>query len=93
MSLSLEHQEAVKWKEREHSSRRTADLRTKILDSRGLDSSRILILRGGILMSIGSSPESLSQQILVGIINLSREIGRNSTARCTKLDTVIPQSC
>ena len=29
----------------------TANLRTKILDVRGFDSSRILILRGGILMS------------------------------------------
>ena len=29
----------------------TADLRTKITDFRGFDSNRILILRGGILMS------------------------------------------
>ena len=29
----------------------TANLRTKILDFRGFDSSTILILRGGILMS------------------------------------------
>ena len=29
------------------------NLRTKILDFRGFDSSRILILRGGILTSIG----------------------------------------
>ena len=29
---------------------RTANLRTKILDFRGFDSGRILILRGGILM-------------------------------------------
>ena len=39
----------------------TANLRTKILDFRGFDSGRILILRGGILMSIGDFPESLSQ--------------------------------
>ena len=32
----------------------TANLRTEILDFRGFDSSRVLILRGGILMSIGS---------------------------------------
>ena len=35
----------------------TANLRTKILDFRGFDSSRILIVRGGILMSIGDFPE------------------------------------
>ena len=32
-------------------------------------------------MSIGNFPESLSQQILVGIINLSREIGRSIMLR------------
>ena len=41
----------------------TANLRTKVLDFRGFDSSIILILRGGILMSIGNFPESLSQAI------------------------------
>ena len=41
---------------------------TKILDFRGYDS----ILRGGILMSIGHLPESLSQQLLVGIILAGR---------------------
>ena len=50
----------------------TANLRAKILDFRGFDSSRILILRGGILMSIGNVPESLSQRILVGIILVGR---------------------
>ena len=35
----------------------SASLRAKILDFRGFDSSRILNLRGGILMSIGSFPE------------------------------------
>ena len=34
-----------------------ANLRTKILDFRGSDSSILLIIRGGILMSIGSFPE------------------------------------
>ena len=53
-------------------ARGAADLRTKITDFRGFDSSRILILRGGILMSIGNSPEMLSQQILVGIILIGR---------------------
>ena len=44
----------------------TADLRTKILDFGGFDSSNILILRGEILRSIGNLPESLSQRILAG---------------------------
>ena len=52
--------------------RNTANLRTKILDFGGLDSIRILSSRGGILMSIGGFPESLSQAILVGIILLGR---------------------
>ena len=50
----------------------TANLRTKILDFRGFDSSRILILRGGILMSIGDFPEVLSHIILVGMILVGR---------------------
>ena len=44
-----------------------ADLRTRTLDFRGFDSSIILLLRGGILMSIGNFPDILSQAIL-GII-------------------------
>ena len=40
-------------------------LRTKILDLRGFDSSIILILRSGILMSMVNFQESLSQRILV----------------------------
>ena len=43
-------------------------LRAKILDFRGLDSSRILILRGGILMSIGNSQDIFESR------NLSREM-------------------
>ena len=58
-----------------HSS--TANLCTKILDFRGFGSSRILILRGGALMSKRNSPESLSQRILVGI-NLGRKIWRTA---------------
>ena len=50
----------------------TANLRTKIQDSRGSDSSRILSVRGGILISIGNFPEMLSQAILVGIILVGR---------------------
>ena len=54
----------------------TANLRTKILDFRGFVPSRILILRGGILLSIRNLTETSSQGVLAGIINLSREIGR-----------------
>ena len=43
----------------------TADLRTKILDFGGFDSNGILSLRGGVLMSMGNSPETLRQHILV----------------------------
>ena len=39
-------------------------LRTEILDFRGFDSSRILSLSRGIVMSMGNLPESLSQAIL-----------------------------
>ena len=46
----------------------TANLRTKIQDFRGFDSSVILILRGGIPRPIGNLPESLSQAMLVGIM-------------------------
>ena len=42
----------------------TANLRAKILDFRGFDSSRILSSRGGILMSIGNFREMSSQAIL-----------------------------
>ena len=50
----------------------TANLRTKIMDFRGFDSSAILILRGGIPRPIGSLPESLRQAILVWIILVGR---------------------
>ena len=36
-----------------------ANLRTKILDFRGFDSNGVLILRGGILKSIGSFPQNV----------------------------------
>ena len=51
---------------------RYGNLRTKILDFRGFDSSRILSLRGGILMSLGHFPEMLSQRILAGILLVGR---------------------
>ena len=48
------------------------DLRTNIMDFRGFDSSISLVIRGGIIMSLGDVPESLSQAILVGIMLLGR---------------------
>ena len=48
------------------------NLRTKILDFRGFDSSVILMFSGGSIMSIGNVPESLSQAIFVGIILVGR---------------------
>ena len=50
----------------------TANLRTNIVDFRGFDSNVILMSRGGILMSIGNLPESLSQAMLVGIMLVGR---------------------
>ena len=52
----------------------TANLRTKILDFRGFDSSIILILRGGNLMSREFPAKFESSNL--GRDNLSREIGR-----------------
>ena len=65
----------------------TANLRTKILDFRGFDSSRILILRGGIPRPIGISPEIVSQAILVGmilVVRLGVGIGRGSCRRSVR---------
>ena len=51
----------------------TANPRTKILDFRGFDYSRILNLRDGTPMSIGKFPEMLCRQIfLVGIVLVGR---------------------
>ena len=52
--------------------RSTPNLSTNIVDFRGLDSSTILILRDGILMSMGDCPESLSQAMLVGVMLVGR---------------------
>ena len=38
------------------------------MDSTGFDSSIMLFVRGGILMTIGDSPEDLTQAMLVGIM-------------------------
>ena len=50
----------------------TANLPTKIPGFGGFASSGIKIFRGGLLMSIGNSPESLSQRILVWRILVGR---------------------
>ena len=50
----------------------TVNFPTKIMDFRGFDSSIILIIRGGIFMSVADFPESLSQAILVGIMLVGR---------------------
>ena len=47
----------------------SANLRTKILDVRGFDSSTILSLRGGIPRPMKDFPEWLSQAIFVGSIH------------------------
>ena len=57
----------------------TANLCTKILDFRGFDSSIILILRGGILMSREFPGMFESTNLRRG--NLSREIGRRTRPR------------
>ena len=49
-----------------------ANPRTNIVDFRGSDSSIILSLRGGILMSIGDFPEESRQAILVEIMLVGR---------------------
>jgi hypothetical protein len=50
----------------------TANLRTKILDFEGFDSSRILTSRGEILMFMGNCPQGLGEQVLAGIILVGR---------------------
>ena len=53
----------------------TANLRTKIMDFRGFDSSIILILTGGIPRPIGDFPGKFESSNL-SRDNVSREIGR-----------------
>ena len=50
----------------------SANLPTNIVGFGGLDSSIILIQRGGILRSIGDFPESLRQAMLVGTMLVGR---------------------
>ena len=52
--------------------RSTSSLRNKILDFRGLDSSRILICKGWNSHANRNFPEDLSQAILVGTISVGR---------------------
>ena len=56
------------------------------MDFTGFYSSIILNLRGGILASIGDFPESLSQQILVGIM-LAGRLGVTITTMTTTITT------
>ena len=64
-----------------------ANLRTTILDFRGLDSSIILCIRPGILMSVRDFAESFRQAVLASREILSREIGRE-----TFLERVAPRA-
>ena len=50
----------------------TANRHTNNVDFRGFDSSIMLFLRVGILMSIGHFLESLSQAMLVGVMLVGR---------------------
>ena len=50
----------------------TPNLPTNIVGFRGFDSITILIQRGGIVMSIGNLPESLSRAMLVGTMLVER---------------------
>ena len=70
----------------------TANLPTNIVDLRGVESSIILIIRGGIPWPIGDFPESLSQAILVGVMLVGRlgvldvvKRDMTNTMPCTKL--------
>ena len=56
----------------------TANLRAKILDFKGLDPSRTLTVRGGILMSVGDFPEML-RQTNPSRDYLGRDIARSTT--------------
>ena len=63
------------------SSNSTANLRTKILDFRGFDSSRVFILRDGIPRPIVDLPESLSRVILAGTILVGRLAVRSGRSK------------
>ena len=67
----------------------TANLDAKILDFGGLDPRRILISRGGILMSIGNFPESPSRQIVAETILVGR-LGVHPIPRTRRSGTPSP---
>ena len=50
----------------------TPNLATNIVGFRGFDSSIMLCLRGGMFMSIGNLPESLTRAMLVGTMLVGR---------------------
>ena len=60
----------------------TANLRTKILDVRGFDSSIILVLRVGTLMSMGSFPKPILSQQNHRKDTLSRKVGCRCPCTC-----------
>ena len=64
----------------------TATLRTKILDFRGFDSSRILMLRGGNPMSIGNLLDIFYSRNL-SLENLSRDIIRSNLSNLSNIST------
>ena len=82
----------ARWKPRESDEDDTPNLPTNIVDIRGFDSSMMLNLRGGILMSVGDFPESLSQAMLVGC-NVSREIGCKTPAGPTATSPPPTRAC
>ena len=72
-----------------------ANLPTKTLDFRGFDFIIISISRGGVLMSIGDSPEILSQRILVGITLVGRLgvwVCLTRSARCSPVALECPRA-
>ena len=69
----------------------TANPPTNIVGFRGLDSSIILIIRGGILTSIGDFPESLSQAMLVGTMLVGR-LGMRRQGTVSKHRSSLPKS-
>ena len=77
LSTSTHHKPRHLWSTRTHA----ANLRTKIPDFRGFDSSILLMLRVGIPRPIGNFLGSLSQQTLAGIVL----VGRSGVARSSLL--------
>ena len=70
----------------------TANLRTKILDFKVSDSSRILIWRGGIPRPIGNYPEGLSQAILAEIFSGGRLRGMKLSVVNRSTNNALPRT-